>query len=422
MPRPLRRTVVLGMNYPPESTGISPYTGGLARGLARRGITTQVLTAHPHYPAWRIDEGYGQWKRAERSEGVEVLRLRHYVPARPRGLARLLSEVTFGIRLATTPWGSADAVVAVSPALFATWIATARARLTHRDAPFVVWVQDLYGQGMSQLEGDGLAARILRSAERRLLNGADHVVVIHDRFRARVRDDLGVDDSRISVVRNWSHVDRTPPTDPTGTRALLGWGPHERIVLHAGNMGLKQGLDNVVAAARAAHERGSAVRFVLLGDGSERERLHREAAELPSLTFTPALGDDLFLAALGAADVLLVNERPGVTDMAVPSKLTSYFAAGRPVLAATDAHSITADEVRAAGAGVVVPADEPIALLDAALALCHDAPAALRLGASGRRYCETVLDAEHAVDRFAELLSDVVRRSRAEGHRQRTVA
>ena len=74
------RVLVLGLNYPPEKTGISPYTGSMARGLARRGFITRVLTTHPHYPDWKVQPGYGEWSRSEQIDGVAVTRLKHYVP------------------------------------------------------------------------------------------------------------------------------------------------------------------------------------------------------------------------------------------------------------------------------------------------------------------------------------------------------
>jgi glycosyltransferase involved in cell wall biosynthesis len=107
---------------------------------------------------------------------------------------------------------------------------------------------------------------------------------------------------------------------------------------------------------------------------------------------------------LASADCLLVNERPGVSEMAVPSKLTSYFSAGRPVVAATDVTGITADEIRSADAGVVVPAGDPAALLDAVSMLSADADLSRRLGANGRQYRHTVLDEESAIDQFTTML------------------
>ena len=52
------RVLVLGLNYAPEPTGIAPYTSGLAEGLAARGHQVRVLTGLPHYPQWRVADGY----------------------------------------------------------------------------------------------------------------------------------------------------------------------------------------------------------------------------------------------------------------------------------------------------------------------------------------------------------------------------
>ena len=66
--------------------------------------------------------------------------------------------------------------------------------------------------------------------------------------------------------------------------------------------------------------------------GSQREQLAARGAGVERLTFAAPLPDGEFEAALAAADVLLLHEKPGVVEMSVPSKLTSYFTAGRPVV------------------------------------------------------------------------------------------
>ena len=409
VPNPTPRIEFIGLNYLPEPTGIAPYTSAMARGLVRRRNSVRVLTAHPHYPDWKIWNGYGQWTRDESTDGVAVRRMRHYVPSRPKGVARLLSEVSFGLRAVFSLWGRPDVIVAVSPGLFASALVALRRCLSLRRVPLVVWVQDLYTIGLAETaQGGGIAVRVSRTVEGWMLRTADHVVVIHDRFASRVSEDFAVPRDRIEVVRNWTHLPPADPVDTVASREKFGWEPHETIVLHAGNMGVKQGLDNVIEAARLADSRGDHVRFVLLGDGAERARLEEHAAGVQSLQFIRPLDDTGFVQALASADVLLVNELPGVSEMAVPSKLTSYFAAGRPVLAATDADGITAAEVLGAGAGVVVPAGDPQEVLDGALGLGRASDLALKYGEAGRRYRETVLSEEHALDSFTRLIERLV--------------
>ncbi|WES62864.1 glycosyltransferase [Microbacter sp. GSS18] len=411
------RVLVLGLNYPPEPTGISPYTGAMARGLARRGFNTRVLTTHPHYPDWRVQRGYGQWSRSEHVDGVHVTRLLHYVPRKPHGVRRLASEVSFGARVRASRWREADAIVAVSPALISSTLAALRASLSHRNTPFVVWVQDLYTLGLAETgQATGFVVRGMSIIEGWLLRRADRVVVIHDRFAERVATDFGVPRERIEVVRNWTHLPQAPDVDVDAARAKFGWRTDETVVLHAGNMGVKQGLGNVVDAARLAHASGSRTRFVLLGAGSELEGLKRAGAGIPTLQFMAPLGDGDFTAALASADCLLVNELPGVSEMAVPSKLTSYFAAGRPVVAATDITGITAEEIRAADAGVVVPAGDPAHLLEAVEALAADPERCQILGSNGRTYRHTVLDEETALDRFSTMLMRLMGRDDTSVH------
>ncbi|MEX0152216.1 glycosyltransferase family 4 protein [Microbacterium sp. LMI1-1-1.1] len=396
---------LLGVNYPPEPTGISPYTGAVARGLAERGYRTRVVTTHPHYPDWRVATGYGQWSRNELLDGVRVTRALHYVPRKPSGLRRLLSELSFGGRLLASRWGRPSAVIAVSPALFSSAMAAAKHLLFLKPVPFVVWVQDLYWLGLAETGQDvGRAGVVIRATERWLLRRATKVVVIHDRFKTRVVEDFGVDPSRVEVIRNWTHLPKAGPIDRAVARERRGWGT-ETVVLHAGNMGVKQGLDNVLDAAQLAADAGENIRFVLLGNGAERDRLLEASRSIPTVEFIAPLPDDEFAEAMAAADVLLVNEKVGVSEMAVPSKLTSYFSTGRPVLAATDIRGITADEIRAAEGGVVVEAGRPEQLLAAALSLGKEPERAEALGANGKKYRETVLDETFAIDRFATLLS-----------------
>ncbi len=271
----------------------------------------------------------------------------------------------------------------------------------------IVWVQDLYSQGMAETgEGSGLATRVAGVVEGWLLRRADAVVAIHPAMADRMVSDLGVERHRIHVVPNWSHI-TVEAVDVAKVRASHGWSPQDYIVLHAGNMGSKQGLSNVVDAALVAQERGSNVKFVLLGDGADRSRLEALAGNCTHVAFIDPLPGDGFTAALQAADALLVNELPRVKEMAVPSKLTSYFAAHRPVIAATEPTGIVASIMQSSGAGPVVQGGEPEQLLAAAEQLSSKSSASNQAAAAGYAYFEENLSAEGAMRSFDAILSSV---------------
>jgi len=404
------RVTILGGHYAPEPTGNAPYTAGLAQGLAARGHDVRVITTHPHYPEWRVRDGYGGWNVHEEIRGVRVRRLAHYVPANPSGLRRLLSELSLGLRYLATRWHRPDVVLLVSPNMFSTAAAALRTRWSRRLAAGI-WVQDIYSLGVLETgQGGKTVARFIRAVESVTLRSATGVAVIHERFRDFAAGRLGIPVGRLEVIRNWSHVPSVPEVDRAAVRRRMGWAADETVVLHAGNMGVKQGLENVVEAALLADRQQAPVRFVLLGDGNQRERIQAHASGLRSVQFVAPLPDLEFAQVLASADILLVNERAGMREMSVPSKLTSYFATSLPVLAATDEASVTAAEIEASGGGLRVDAGDPAALLRAALTLRGDPVSARRLGAAGHRYRNEVLTESAALDHFERWLAGLAQR------------
>lgn len=403
---------IVSTYYAPETTGNAPYVTSLARGLAALGHSVSVIAGAPHYPGWRILPPE-QWAADEVTDGVHVQRVTSFVPAKPTFLTRIVYELGFGLRFAARVSRNADVVLLVSPSLFASLVVRGRLALSSRRPAVALWVQDLYSAGVA--ETPGAAARLLSSAmaavEGVLLRSVSSVAVIHDRFGDFASRRLRVAPDNILVIRNWTHVVPTNAVDRSAVRERMGWTrPGEVIVVHAGNMGAKQGLENVVDAARHAEERRLPVRFVLLGDGNQRAALKARARGCDRVDFIDPLPGDAFMEVLAAADVLLVNERPSLREAALPSKLTTYFATGRPVLAATDATSTTADEIRASGAGRVVPPADPEALTIGALTIAHGWTEAD--SQAGPAHVDRVLSERAGVARFESLLMEAVIGSR----------
>ena len=399
------RVLIVGINYRPEPTGIGPYTAGLAEHLAPRGDDVTVITGLPSYPGWRLMSGTPRRLVAsERLEGVTVVRSAHYVPAAQSAAKRALYEGTFGLTGFLTSLGVArpDAILGVIPSLSGGILARLTGQRLH--APYGLLFQDLMGPAARQsgMAGGGAVARATGAAEAWATAGAQAIGVVAETFRPYVKS-LGISSDRIHHVPNWVRLAR-PSLAVAETRRRFGWPDDVQVVLHAGNMGLKQGLEQVVGAARIAAEREEPVQFVLAGGGSQAEALRAMGAGLPTLAFLPVQPDGLYASLLAAADVLLVSERATQLDMSLPSKLTSYFAAGRPIVAAVSPNGSSAREVERAGAGVTVSAGDPSALLGALARLRADAVLTACLAVAGPPYAEAHLGAAACLARAAALV------------------
>jgi len=397
--------------YWPEVAGSAPYLTGLAEYLTARGHHVVVATTFAHYPAWRSSAN-GRLMQTDTRGGVEVRRRWTYVPRRQSAGYRALYEATlyvFGLTaLPTRP--RPDVVIGTCPSVAGGALAASASALYR--VPYGLIFQDLMGLAAEQsgVLGGGRVAPAVRRAELALARRAARIGVIAEGFR-RYFVTGEVDPERIDRLRNWTRW--TEPTETVAkTRARLGWAPGVFVCLHGGNMGQKQALDNLLETA--ALLRDERVKFVLAGDGNDRLRLKSRAEELDldNVEFVEPQRPGRWEEVLRAADVLLVNQRPAVADMSLPSKLTSYFAAGRPVIGAVSRDSETAHEIDAAGAGRVVPPEDPVALREAILSLEGDPAAARGMSERARDYAavhlsrETVLEEhEHFVAKVAETRS-----------------
>jgi colanic acid biosynthesis glycosyl transferase WcaI len=405
-----RRLLVFGINYAPEPTGTALNNVGLAEGLAARGWQVTVVAGVPHYPAWRRAPAPGDEVR----NGVRVIRRPHYVPARQSALRRGAYEATW--LLSALPVAASaerpEIVLGIIPALSGGALA-AGAALRH-GVPFALKVQDIMSRAAEQTAVDGAdrVAGAVRRAELALARRADAVAVIAESFREYFLAG-GVLPQSVHRVRDPARLG--PASEPRETtRARLGWREDEFVALHTGSMGYKQGLETVLLAADRARD-DTRLRFVLQGDGNQREKLEALAGDLrlPNVTFLPLAPEDTFASVLQAADVMLLTQRRSVRNMALPAKLSSYFASGRPVLAAVSPHDEVAAELEAAGGGLFVPPDDPDRLLEGVERLRRDPARAAALGAAGRRYAERRLGPRAAVDDMEGFLESVLRERRA---------
>lgn len=405
------RILIAGINYRPEVTSVGPYTAGLAEYLVGRGDRVTVITGLAHYPAWRLGPRTRRvlWAR-ETIDGVDVIRAAHYVPSRQSALKRAAYEITNSLTgsLAAVSVDRPDAVLGIVPSLSGGVIA--RLAAERHGVPYGILFQDLMGPAARQsgVPGGGRVANATVAAERWAVRRAAAVAVVSEAF-APYLSNLGVRPQAIHHVANWSRV-AEPTLTVAETRARFGWGEGQTIVLHAGNIGFKQGLEQVIDAARLAADQGQPVRFVLAGGGNRTEAVREAASGLPNVEFVAVQSDGIHASLLAAADVLLLSERASQVEMSLPSKLTSYFAAGRPIVAAIPSGGASAGEIERAGAGLVVPAGRPEELLGAVARLRGDPDLVARLGSSGRRYAARHTSPAACLERAARFVDAIAGR------------
>jgi glycosyltransferase involved in cell wall biosynthesis len=272
---------------------------------------------------------------------------------------------------------------------------------------FVFWQQDVISAAARRVLGQrsrlvGAAAEsAVAVLERRLLRASDAVVVISEDFVPLLRR-WGVDEARTSVIENWAPLDELPVLRRDNEWAHEHGLADRFVVLYSGTLGFKHDPSLLLELARWARGHEAVVAVVSEGPGSDW--LAREGAEEPALRLLPYQPYERLPEVLASADVLVALLETDAGAFSVPSKVLTYLCAGRPLLVSVAQDNLAARVVERSGGGVVVPPNDPQALVSAAALLHADKAMGAELGARARSYAETTFDLGTIADRFAQVL------------------
>lgn len=404
------RLLIYGLNYAPEAVGVGKFTTEAAEWLAGHGHEVRVVTATPHYPEWRAPEGYPVLSyQRERRGGVSVLRCPLWLPRRLTALRRILCCLSF-VASSFMPLVDAfrrrpDVALVVEPTFFSIPPAWLLGRLFR--VPIWLHIQDFEldaALGLGMIRG-GLLQRWVRALDRFLLKRMHRVSTLTVNMDRRLAD-LGIPAERRRLFPNWVDCRAIfPLSRQSALRTSLGIATDQIVLLYAGSLGRKHGLELLIDLAHALQE-DSRVRIVIAGEGVEREQLERAARDLPNVSFLPLQPAEMLNELLNLADIHLLPQRASVADVVLPSKLTGMLASGRPVVATADADTELARVVSAVG--IVTPPGDAHALTNSVRRLVDNPEQRRLLGQAARAYAQAKLDCDVILGAFEDALHECV--------------
>jgi colanic acid biosynthesis glycosyl transferase WcaI len=362
------KVLILSINYWPEVAGIGAFTTYRAEYLAGAGHDVAVCTAFPYYPEWKVPQGYARKLAAtEERNGVRIFRSYVYVPNHVTSVKRVLHEGSFiaSSLIRAIARKRPDVLLVVSPPLGLAVSAILLSRTW--GIPYVFDVEDLQPDSAAEL---GMlprwALRFLYKLEKSAYRNAELVTTLTGGMRSRILE-KGIPAEKVELLepRADDSLFEIEAAEGVAFRKRFGLG-NKFLATHSGNMGVKQGLDVIVEAA-VLNRSDDSMQFLLVGDGAVCERIQHKVADLGlgNVRFLPLLGAEDFRGLLAASDVCLVTQQRSISEVAFPSKVVTYMAAGRPVIASVNSGSEIEQTVRESGGGMVVAPEDGMALLAA---------------------------------------------------------
>ena len=386
----------------------------LAQGLVERGHQVTVLTGQPNYPGGVFFPGYGFFNRPhEPFDGVKIIRA-PLIPRGRGGAMRLslnyLSFALFASLVALFRFRQKyDLIFVFEPSPFTVGLPAILLRYLKK-IPLMFWVQDLWPESLVAT-GAIRSPNILKwvgKMVRFIYKRCDRVLVQSERFIDPAIS-AGADPEKIRYFPNWSEnifqpskVNDKPPTSPEF--------PDGFCLMFAGNLGEAQSLETLLGAAEQLRNIND-IHWVIVGDGRRRQWMENETRRLNLENQIHFFGKHPIESMPGffsQSDVLLATLRPDpVFSLTIPSKMQSYLACAKPILAALDgegARIITESE-----GGIAVAAGDPTGFAEAALSLYHmQEDERVAMGQRGRKYYEKHYDRSKLLGKLESWMQEMV--------------
>ena len=392
----------------PEATGqcLAQLTEDLAR-----SHRVSVLCGRPLFA--ELEAGLFPY-RLERWGAVDVWRA--WGTRMPKGVpaGRILNHASFfaAALVAARRLPRPDLVVSLTDPPFLGLLALHLKRRFR--IPFVYYCQDLYPDVAQAVN---MAPRPLAAAfdrvQRRILNGADRVVAVGHDIAARLLA-KGVGEASVTIVENWADTTAIAPMKQSNPfRESLGLDDRF-VVMYSGNFGHVWDLDVVLDVA-AMLRRERRIVFVLIGDGSTRERIVRQtlARELENVRLLPYQPKEKLGESLSAADLHIIPMRAGVYGTMVPSKIYGVLASGTAMAVLAEDESEAAWVVRTHDCGWVAEPGDTEALAKIVREAAADSSRLAAMGERARTAAENHYSRAGQTAKFAAVLESVLEHFKA---------
>lgn len=359
---------------------IPPSMGGLVRHyyfsryLRKMGHDVRILTASEIHNTdinmIRDDSLY----REEMMDEVPYtfLKTRDYSG---NGLSRIYNMMEFPVRIQQTVkklvkgGERPDVIYTSAPTIFAAGSALIAAR--RLKVPCVVEVRDIWPESIVEYKGmsrKNPIIAVLYQLEKWLYRGADRLIFTMEGGSDYIKEKGWEEKIPLEKIRNLNNgvdleeFDRNREEYQLEDADLLD--EHTFKVVYTGSIRLVNNLGKVVEMAEYMKQHGeNRIRFLLYGDGTEREELMEQCRQkgLDNIRFPGKVEKKYIPFILSKSDLNLNHvKQTGIMRFGCSlNKQFDYFASGKPVLSDL---TVSHDLIERYGAGVTLPTQDTEAL------------------------------------------------------------
>ena len=329
------KILIISQYFWPENFKIND----IALGLKDKGHEVSVLTGIPNYPKGEFFEGYNLKSSDELWNGIKIYRSKLF--PRGKGAIRLFinyfSFVFFGSLKVRQIKSEFDKILVYEPSPITVGIPATVASKRFK-TPYFFWVQDLWPESLAAAGGvkNKAVLKVFDMITRFVYKKSEKVLIQSEGFRDYISKQ-NVPDSKIIFYPNTTEdfYEKRPKSSEIEKKLPEGFK-----LMFAGNLGEAQSLTTLLEAAEIIKDKGLEINWIFLGEGRAKDNLLKivEQKKLTDcihfLGSFPSTDMPSFFASADALIASLKSDR--IFSLTIPSKIQSYLACGKPILASLD--------------------------------------------------------------------------------------
>jgi len=414
----LVKILYVSQYFPPEMGAPAGRVAELASRWAQSGHEVSVLTGFPNHPTGVVPT---EWRTRLRHlayhhtvGGVNVFRTWLWPLPNRKSHERIVNYASFcaSASLRGLALERPDVIIASSPQLLVGlagwWLAFAH------QVPFVFEVRDLWPESLAAVgvgDEDSWMYRFLAAIARFLYRQSHRVVVVTPAFKEHLMKYWKVPPEKIDVVENGVETDLFIPEPAQADQALrrnLGIDSNF-LACYIGTLGNAHGLETLLDAASQLQSQKSIVRFLLVGEGAEKERIKAlaQSRALANVRFLDQQERERIPAYISAADACLVLlKKNDVFKTVIPSKLLEFMSSARPVILGLE--GLSRQIVEQAGCGLAIEPENAHALTAAIQQLASNRDLGIAMGQKGREFVLRNYSRAHTAEKYLRVLEGLV--------------
>jgi glycosyltransferase involved in cell wall biosynthesis len=314
----------------PDISSTGQLLTELAIDLVNQGFDVNVYTGQPNYGSTDTVE------KEEIYKGIKIKRISQTRFDKNTKFGKIINSITFFISaFFNVLFKSNTPLLIVSNPPFLPLIGYLLKKI--RSQKYTFLVHDIYPDiavKLSYLKEESFIVKLWDWINKKIYNSADQIIVLGREMKNIIESKISNKNGNLEVISNWTDGDQIKPISKNNNYFVKENNLVDKfVILYSGNHGLFHDLETIIKAAKELKEIDD-ILFLFIGEGGKKQKLIKmvDKFNLKNVKFLPYQKKEELPYSLTSGDISLVSLEEGVEGLAVPCKLYSALAVGKPII------------------------------------------------------------------------------------------